>query len=256
MIGDIVGRPGRSALQKLLSEIINEYKVDFVIANGENAAGGNGLTRAVAGELFSYGVNVITMGNHVWDKREIINFIDTEQRILRPANYPFGVPGKGFGIFDLPNGEKLGVINLSGRVFMTDYLDCPFRTIKEIIHIINKVTVNIVVDFHAEATSEKNALGFFLDGSVSAICGTHTHVQTNDAKLLPCGTAYVTDVGMCGPLNSVLGLEPEIIIERFTTQMPVKHNLASGPIQFNATLIEINEVNGMASNIENIFLLI
>jgi len=256
MIGDIVGKPGRKAVEETLRKIIREHEVDFVIANGENAAGGNGLTHAVAGELFDYGVNAITMGNHTWDKREILNFIDRDNRILRPVNYPVGTPGKGYGIYELPNGEKLGVISVLGRVFMNYHLDCPFRITKEIIHIINKSTINIIIDFHGEATSEKNAFGFFLDGLVSAILGTHTHVQTNDEKILPQGTAYVTDVGMCGPLNSVLGLDPEIIIERFTTQMPVKHKLADGPLQFNATLVEINKINGMSRNIKNFFLLI
>jgi len=256
MIGDIVGQPGRKALKGILEKTIREYGIDFVIANGENAAGGNGLTYAVAQELFDYGINVITMGNHTWDKREILSFIDSDNRILRPLNYPSGTPGKGWGIYELTNGEKIGVINILGRVFMNSYPDCPFKTVQEIIHIMNKETINIIIDFHGEATSEKNAFGFFVDGLVSAVFGTHTHVQTNDAKILPQGTAYITDVGMCGPLNSVLGLDPEIIIERFTTQMPVKHKLADGPLQFNATLVEINEINGMTKDIKNFFLLI
>lgn len=251
MVGDVVGKPGRQALQQQLSRIVRDYDVDFVIANGENAAGGNGITRSVADDFFSCGVDVITMGNHVWDKKELISFIDLEPRILRPANYPPGTPGKGYSIYDLPGGEKLGVVNLLGRVFMGD-LDCPFRTIQGIIHNIAQTTVNIVIDFHAEATSEKNAIGYFLDGEVSAVCGTHTHVQTADARILPRGTAYVSDIGMTGPYNSVLGIEPELIIERFINQMPVKFQLAQGPLQFNGVVIEINSINGLANSIESI----
>lgn len=251
MVGDVVGKPGRQVLAKYLGKIINEYEIDFVIANGENAAGGNGLTRNVAEELFSYGVNVITMGNHVWDKKELIDYIQSEPRIIRPANYPPGTPGNGFGIFDVADGEKLAVINLSGRVYM-DNLDCPFRTAREIVRQTMDATVNTIVDFHAETTSEKYAMGFWLDGTVSAICGTHTHVQTADARILPKGTAYITDVGMTGPFNSVLGIEPQLIIERFITQMPVKFHLAKGPTQFNAVVIDINSINGLARSIESI----
>jgi len=251
MVGDVVGKPGRQVLEKYLDKIVHDYAIDFVIANGENAAGGNGITRPVAEELFSYGVHVITMGNHVWDKKELLEFIESEPRIIRPANYPPGTPGKGYGIFEVANGEKLTVINLLGRVYMEN-LDCPFRTAKEIVQYTSNFTVNTIVDFHAETTSEKYAMGFWLDGQVSAVCGTHTHVQTADTRLLPKGTAYITDVGMTGPMNSVLGIEPEVIIERFVTQMPVKFQLAKGPTQFNAVVIDINSVNGLARSIESI----
>lgn len=251
MVGDVVGKPGRQVLGRELGRLIGEYKIDFVIANGENAAGGNGITRAVAEELFDYGVNVITMGNHVWDKKELVDYIETEPRIIRPANYPPGTPGKGYGIFNVGDGETLAVINLAGRVFM-DQLDCPFRSVKEILRQTINSTINIIVDFHAEATSEKGAMGYWLDGQVSAVCGTHTHVQTADAKILPKGTAFITDVGMTGPSNSVLGIAPDLIVEKFVTQMPVKFQLAKGPAQFNGVVIEINSINGLACSIESI----
>lgn len=251
MIGDIVGRLGRRAIKERLTQVVEDYSINFVIANGENAASGNGLTRSVAEELFASGIDVITMGNHVWDKKELLHFIDSEPRILRPANYPSGNPGKGFGIYEVPGFEKLAVINLSGRVFLNN-LDCPFHKAQELLHYINQQTVNVVVDFHAEATSEKYAMGFYLDGQVSAVCGTHTHVQTADARILPQGSAYITDIGMTGPYNSVLGIEPQTIIERFISHIPVKFELAQGPLLFNGAVIEINRINGLAKSIENI----
>ncbi|MGI6553651.1 MAG: TIGR00282 family metallophosphoesterase [Clostridia bacterium] len=251
MVGDIVGRPGRQAVQKYLPLVIEEYKVDFVIANGENAAGGNGLTRSVANELFAAGIDVLTTGNHVWDKKEIFQFIDLETRVVRPANYPPGTPGKGYVLDHLPDGRKIAVINLSGRVFMPD-LDCPFRAVEYILPMIQGETVNIVVDFHAEATSEKKAFGYFVDGQVSAVFGTHTHVQTADEKILPKGTAYITDVGMTGPEESVLGIDPEIVIRKFITQLPVKFQLAGGPLQFNGVVIDINTTNGLCKSVERV----
>ncbi|NLC76095.1 MAG: TIGR00282 family metallophosphoesterase [Clostridia bacterium] len=251
MVGDVVGKPGRQVLNKYLTRIVADYQIDFVIANGENAAGGNGLTRSVAEELFSYGVDVITMGNHVWDKKELVDYIDLEPRIIRPANYPPGTPGRGYGIFEVAGGDRLAVINLAGRVYM-ESLDCPFRCVKEVLKNTMHSTINTIVDFHAEATSEKGAMGYWLDGQVSAVCGTHTHVQTADARILPKGTAFVTDVGMTGPLHSVLGIDPELIVDKFITQMPVKFQLAKGPVQFNGAVIEINSVNGLARSIESI----
>ncbi len=220
-IGDIVGKVGRTTLKELLPNIVDRYKIDFAIANGENVAGGFGLTDKTAIEILNCGVHVITTGNHVWDKKESIPYIAKEDRVLRPVNYPPGVPGCGSAVHVLSNGTKVGVLNISGRVFMSA-LDCPFRTGKEEIAKLRESTNIIIVDFHAEATSEKIAFGYFVDGKVSAVIGTHTHVQTADEKILPNGAAYITDVGMTGPAVSVIGIEKEQIIERFLLQMPMK----------------------------------
>lgn len=250
MVGDIVGNAGRRGISDNIKSLKDEYKINFVIANGENAAGGNGITQKIANELFSYGINVLTMGNHVWDKKEILDFIDKEDRIIRPANYPPNTPGKGYNIFNV-NGYKIGVISLSGRVFLSD-LDCPFRVSKQIIDEIRKVTNIIIVDFHAEVTSEKLALGWYLDGQVSALCGTHTHVQTADERLLSNGTAYITDLGMTGPRDSVLGVETEIIINKFLTQLPSRFEVAKGLYQFNGVVIDIDEETGLAKDIQRV----
>jgi len=251
MIGDVFGRPGRKAVRENLSTIKQELKLDMIIANGENASGGNGITPATANELFNYGIDVLTMGNHVWDKKEILGHIEKEPRIIRPANYPPGTPGRGYGVFDI-NGINVGVINLSGLVYLSS-LDCPFRTIEQILNEIKDLTKIIIVDFHAEATSEKIALGWYLDGKVSAVAGTHTHVQTADERVLPGGTAYITDLGMTGPLNSIIGVKIDIALKKFTTQMPVRFESADGPFQFNAAVIEINEDTGSAVSINRVF---
>jgi metallophosphoesterase (TIGR00282 family) len=251
MIGDIVGRPGRKAVRESMTTIKNELKIDFVIANGENAAGGNGITRNIANELFGYGIDVLTTGNHVWDKKEIISYIDKEPRLLRPANYPVGTPGTGVGIF-MVNGISVGVLNLSGRIYLAN-MDCPFRMAGELINSIKDQTKIIVVDFHAEATSEKIALGWYLDGKVSAVVGTHTHVQTADEKVLPDGTAYITDMGMTGPMNSVIGVKIDLVLDKFITQMPVRFEVADGLYQFNAVLVDIDEETGKANSIQRIY---
>jgi metallophosphoesterase (TIGR00282 family) len=251
MIGDIVGRPGRRAVKDNLPDLINQFLIDVVIANGENAAGGNGITREIAKEIFSCGVDLITMGNHVWNQKEIFSYINQENRIIRPANYPPGAPGNGSVIFKTKSGINLGVINASGRVFLQE-LDCPFRKIDEIVNSMVGKTNLILVDFHAEATSEKVAMGWFLDGRVSAVCGTHTHVQTADERILPGGTAYITDVGMTGPRDSVIGVKKEIIIERFLTQIPRRFEVTDGLYQFNAVLIDVDEESGLATGIERI----
>ncbi len=250
MVGDIVGRPGRNCIRDMLPKIKENYQVDFVVANGENAAGGHGLTRKTSDELFSYEIDVLTMGNHVWDKKEIFNFIDAEERIVRPANYPPGTPGRGFNVFTV-NSCKIAVLNLSGRVFMSD-LDCPFRKADEAIEELNKLSDFIILDFHAEATSEKIAMSFYLDGKVAAIIGTHTHVQTADEKISQEGTAYLTDVGMTGPINSILGMESETIVKKIVTKLPAKFEVASGDAQFNAILIDIDDKSGKAENVERI----
>ncbi|MBU7005247.1 TIGR00282 family metallophosphoesterase [Phosphitispora fastidiosa] len=251
MIGDIFGRPGRKAVRENLSSIKQELKLDMIIANGENASGGNGITPATANELFDYGIDVLTMGNHVWDKKEILGHIQKEPRIIRPANYPPGTPGRGYGIFNI-NGVNVGVINLSGLVYLLN-LDCPFRTVEQILNEINDLTNIIIVDFHAEATSEKIALGWYLDGKVTAVAGTHTHVQTADERILPGGTAYITDLGMTGPLNSIIGVKIDIALKKFITQMPVRFESADGPFQFNAVVIEVDEDTGSAVSINRVF---
>ena len=249
-IGDIVGKPGREAVKRFIKPLQVEYKVDVTIANAENAAAGKGLTKEIAEELYNQGIQFLTMGNHVWDQREIMNFIDREPRLIRPANYPVGAPGQGYG-FIRTLGKKIGVLNLSGRIFLPP-LEDPFSGAIRWINQMKQETPIIIVDFHAEATSEKVALGWFLDGKVSAVVGTHTHIQTADARLLEQGTAYITDVGMTGPRDSVLGVKKEIIINRFLTQLPAKFELAKGPIQINAVLLEIDEESGQTRKIEAI----
>ncbi|MDT3699673.1 MAG: TIGR00282 family metallophosphoesterase [Thermincola sp.] len=251
MIGDIVGRSGRKAVRETLTTIRQELKLDMIVANGENAAGGNGITCEIAKDLFGFGVDVITSGNHIWDKKEILSYIDREPRLLRPANYPSGTPGKGVGVYDI-NGCKVGIINLSGLVYMPN-LDCPFRMCDELINSICHETKIILVDFHAEATSEKAALSWYLDGRASAVVGTHTHIQTADERVLPEGTAYITDIGMTGPYNSVIGVKIDLVLQKFKTQMPVRFEVAEGPYQFNAVVIEVNEETGKAISIERIF---
>ncbi len=251
MIGDIVGSPGRRAVRENLPDLIGQFSIDLVVANGENAAGGSGINRETAKELFSYGVDVITMGNHVWNQKEIFTYIKQENRIIRPANYPQGAPGHGAGIFRTKIGTPVGVINASGRVFMQG-LDCPFRIVDKLVCSLSEETDVILVDFHAEATSEKVALGWFLDGQVTAVCGTHTHVQPADERILPQGTAYITDVGMTGPRDSVIGVKKDPVIEKFLTQMPRRFEVAQGLYQFNAVMIDVDEESGRARGIERI----
>ncbi|HHY42249.1 MAG TPA: TIGR00282 family metallophosphoesterase [Thermoanaerobacterales bacterium] len=250
MIGDIVGRPGRTIIREKLLNIKNKYEADFVIANGENAAGGNGITEKIAQELFISGIDFLTMGNHIWDNKDVFNFIETENRMIRPANYPSTAPGKGYQIVQTGKG-MIGILNISGRTFMPP-LDCPFRTADEIIQKISRVTNIIIVDFHAEATSEKIAMGWYLDGKVTLVAGTHTHVQTADEKILPNGTAYITDIGMTGPVDSVLGIDKESVINKFITQLPVRFEVAKGPAELNGILVEVNELTGKAIAISRI----
>jgi len=249
-IGDIVGKSGRTAVKALLPAVVSRYKIDFVIANGENAAAGFGITEPVAEELFSMGVDVITSGNHIWDKKEAIAYLSKENRVLRPLNYPPGVPGYGSVVSGI-RGLKIGVLNLSGRVFMAP-IDCPFRTGIAEIERLRLETNCIVVDFHAEATSEKIAFGYFVDGKVSAVLGTHTHVQTADEKVLPGGTAYITDAGMTGPAESVIGIEKGQIVERFLLQMPRKFETAAGTAIFSAVAVEIDDKTGRSLAIQRL----
>lgn len=239
MLGDIFGRPGRQIVATHLPKLIEKYKPALIVANGENAAGGFGLTKKIADELFGLGINVLTSGNHIWDQKEMLTYIETEHRILRPANYPPAVPGSGIYIYE-HEGNRIAVINLIGRVFMQDY-DCPFRTADLLLEGLPNDLKHIVVDFHAEATSEKIALARYLDGRVSAVVGTHTHVLTSDEQILPEGTAYITDLGMCGPINGILGVEPGTVINKFLTQMPNRFSVAKGPAQLTGAVISLNE---------------
>ncbi|MGB9597108.1 MAG: TIGR00282 family metallophosphoesterase [Candidatus Poribacteria bacterium] len=254
-IGDIIGQPGRSAVIANISRLKAQYQVNLTIANGENLAGGMGITPETANELLSNGIDVISTGNHVWDKKEIVDYIDKDDRIIRPANYPQGVPGKGWTFKDVDyNQDKLtiAVLNLSGCVFMQP-LDNPFRVSENILPSICEKTNIIIVDFHAEATSEKIALGRFLDGKVSAVIGTHTHVQTADETIFPSGTAYITDVGMTGPINSIIGTKTDLIIKRFLTQMPTKFEVPKGEVCISAVVIEIDPFTGKSLSIKRIY---
>lgn len=251
-IGDIVGKPGREAIKALLPDLIKKNNISFVIANAENAAGGSGITPPIVEELLSYGISLLTTGDHIWKRKEIVEILDTESRLLRPLNYPKETPGSGSGIFELSKaGVKIGVLNLIGRVFMQP-VECPFRASREEIDRIKKVTPNIFVDMHAEATSEKIALGWYLEGLVTAILGTHTHVQTADEKILPEGTAYITDVGMTGPFDSVIGRKKEQILTRFITQMPTRFQMAESDIWLNAAIVDFDEKRGKANSIQRI----
>ena len=251
-IGDIMGEPGRRAIARQLPKIVARHAVDLVIGNGENAAAGFGITPEIAHELFEMGLSAITMGNHAWDKKEIQDFIRHEPRLLRPANYPVGVPGNGSIVLTTPLGEKLAVLQVMGRVYMPALLDCPFQTARRELARLKQETPAVIVDMHAEASSEKMAMGHYLDGEVTAVVGTHTHVQTADEQILPKGTAYLTDIGMTGPLHSVIGIKKELAIEKFLTQMPRRFEVASGPAVFCAVLIELDARLGKAVRIERL----
>ena len=249
-VGDIVGRPGRFALKERLDRLVDQHNIDLVVANCENAAAGFGLTVDVAEELFGYGIDAMTSGNHIWDKRDIIDFLDAEERIIRPENYPGEVPGRGYGVFKTNTGISVGIINLEGRVFMND-LDCPFLAADRLVEELGDADV-IIVDMHAEATSEKMALGWYLDGRVAAVIGTHTHVQTADERILPEGTAFISDVGMTGSRDGVIGMRREPIIEKFLTQRPVKFEVAKKDPVLSAVVVDIDEARGNARSIERV----
>lgn len=250
-IGDVVGSAGRRAVKKLLPQIKKENEIQLTLANGENLAGGIGITSGVAEELFSDGVDIITSGNHVWDKKDVFSLIEREKRLLRPANYPAGVPGFGSTLVSMDDGWEVGIINLCGRVFMPA-LDCPFRVAEREIKKLKEKTSLIIVDIHAEATSEKVALGWFLDGKVSALIGTHTHVPTADEKILPQGTAYITDAGMTGSTKSVIGIKTELVLERFLYQLPVRFEVAEEEVVLSGVVIDLDLATGKANSIERI----
>ena len=251
-IGDIVGRPGREIVRALLSELRKRHKADFVLVNAENAAGGAGLTPRLADELLEMGCDVLTLGDHTWDKRELYDYLSSHDRIIRPANFPDGAPGRGWEVIKGTDGQKIGVINLLGRVFMRYNVDCPFKKLREIAAQLNKETPVVVADMHAEATSEKIALGHFIDGDVSVLVGTHTHVQTADEKVLPKGTAYITDLGMTGPHDSVIGQDKERIVERFLTSLPHRFQVAEGDVRLNGVVVDVDETSGRARKITRI----
>jgi 2',3'-cyclic-nucleotide 2'-phosphodiesterase len=250
-VGDIVGNPGRRGISGLLKKVVSEHKIEFTIANGENAAGGMGITPVIALDLFQLGIQVITSGNHIWAKKEIIPYLDQDDRLLRPANYPAQVPGRGSGIFELAGGVKVAVLNLEGRVFMRN-LDCPFRVADREIEVLKEETRIIVIDFHAEATSEKAALGRYLNGRVSAVLGTHTHVQTSDERILDHGTAYITDAGMTGPSDSVIGVREKVAIERFLTQIPLKYDVATEEVELQGVVLDVDPKTGRAQDIRRL----
>jgi hypothetical protein len=250
-IGDVFGSPGREFLAERLPQLISSYSADFVVANGENAAGGNGLTPEVAAEVFSCGVDVMTSGNHIWDKKEIFPFLDQDRRVLRPVNYPPGVPGRGIGIYQARNGQSIAVASVCGRVFSPQNLDCPFRALEAEIPKLRMTTPAILVDFHAEATSEKMAMGWYLDGKVSAVLGTHTHVQTADETILPGGTAYITDAGMTGSVEGVIGVKRDVILKHFLTQLPARHEPAKGKRVLCGVFLQIDS-RGVARSVERI----
>ena len=258
-IGDIFGRPGRTIVRERLPELVKQHKVDLIVANGENAAAGFGITPALAEELFEMGIEVLTSGNHIWDKREIVEYFESAngnpyspaRRLLRPANYPSNLPGSGLYQGKTRNGVDYAIINLQGRVFMTSN-DDPFRVADELL---KKLTSKIIlVDMHAEATSEKISMGWYLDGRVTAVLGTHTHIPTADEHVLPNGTAYQTDVGMTGPYDSVIGVKKEQVISRFLTNMPARFEAASGDVRLCAVVIDCDESTGKARSIKRIML--
>jgi metallophosphoesterase (TIGR00282 family) len=250
-IGDIVGRPGRQLVRLGLDAIVSRHEIDFVVANGENAAAGFGITREIGDELLELGIDVLTSGNHIWDKKEALDYIGTEPRLLRPANYPAGVPGNGSYVARARNGQTVGVINVMGRVFMLN-IDDPFAVVLREIETMRQRTRLILVDFHAEATSEKAAMGWHLDGKVTAVLGTHTHVQTADERILPKGTAFLTDAGMTGPHDSIIGVEVEPALGRFLTGLPARFETASANPRLSAVVVDADEATGKATDIERL----
>ena len=251
LIGDIVGRPGRVVVERSLIALREQRRIDFVIANCENAAGGAGITPSIADDLFRAGVDVLTSGNHVWKKKEAFDLLKLDHRVIRPANYPDGAPGSGSTIVEALSGQKVGVLNVMGRVFM-EALDCPFRTAERELARLKLVTPVIIVDMHAEATSEKVAMGWFLDGKVSCVFGTHTHIPTADERILPQGTAFITDVGMTGPYDSVIGRRVDQILERFLRQLPMRSEVAEGNVQLRGLIIDVDPKTGKAQSVERI----
>ena len=250
MVGDVIGRPGRAAFAKYTPKLRQEKKADLVVVNGENSAEGRGVTKKTLDELLLGGADVVTGGNHIWDKKEVLQFIDDEPYLLRPANYPTGGPGKGACVYPL-RGKNVGVMNLSGRAFMQE-LDCPFQRVEDLLRELSGECDVLLLDFHAESTSEKMAMGWYLDGRVAAVVGTHTHVQTADERILPGGTAFISDLGMVGPWNSVIGFTKEPVLAKTTTGMPARFEVADGPAVYSAVLLAVDDGTGKATAIERI----
>jgi 2',3'-cyclic-nucleotide 2'-phosphodiesterase len=253
MIGDVIGKPGRDAVEVVLPSLRDERHIDFVTANGENLAGGMGLTPSTAESLFSVGVDVITSGNHIWDKREIYPELDRDERILRPINYgETGVPGRGWGVYHAADGSEVAVINAQGRTYMAQ-IENPFTMLDSLLDDgADELPKVRLVDFHCELTSEKNAFGIYLDGRVSAVCGTHTHVATADERILPRGTGYISDIGMTGPVYSVIGFDPSTVLPRFINALPTRFEVGSGPVLFNAMQIDVDTSTGQAVSVERL----
>jgi len=248
ILGDVVGRPARRAMRDILPGLIEREKADLIIANAENAAGGMGVDIKSAKELLSAGVHVLTSGNHIWKKKEIYSFLEEHETLIRPANFPAGAPGRGW-CFWRHNELRALIINLQGRVFMPNHVEDPFRCVDELLQNHGRLSPVIIVDMHGEATSEKTAMGWYLDGRASVVYGTHTHVPTADERILPNGTAYITDVGMCGPLDSVIGMEREIVIQGFLTQLPRQFEVAKDNVALQGIITDIDETNGRAREI-------
>jgi metallophosphoesterase (TIGR00282 family) len=250
-IGDIVGKPGRDLVKQGLPALVEHHQIDFVVANAENSAAGFGITREIGEQLLDARIDVMTSGNHIWDKREALDYIGTEPRLLRPANYPAGVPGRGSYLARTQAGASVGVINVMGRVYLAN-IDDPFAAVLKEIEALKARTRIIFVDFHAEATSEKLAMGWYLDGKVTAVVGTHTHVQTSDERLLPHGTAYMTDAGMTGPHDSIIGVEIEAVLNRFLTALPARFETATANPRLNGVIVEADEQSGRAVDVERL----
>lgn len=251
-IGDIVGRAGRQMVNLFLQDIITDYNISCVIANGENAAGGTGITPKIAEELLASGIHVLTSGNHIWQKKEIFDYLGREERLLRPLNFHPDSPGKGSCLIQVADGTKVAIVNLAGRIFMNDTYGCPFHTIDQELLRLRHQTPCILVDFHAEATAEKVAMGWYLDGKVSAVVGTHTHVQTADEQILPQGTAYISDAGMTGARHSVIGVKTELALKRFLTYMPVRFESSREKPGLDGVVIRIDPQTGVALHIERL----
>lgn len=251
ILGDVMGRPARRAVRDLVPSLIEKEEIDLVVANVENAAGGMGVDIKSAKELLAAGIQVMTSGNHIWKKKEIYSFLDDQETLIRPANFPAGAPGKGWCVWQ-QNGLRALVINLQGRVFMPNHVDDPFRCVDEILRQHGGRSPVVIVDMHAEATSEKYAMGWYLDGRASIVFGTHTHVQTADERILPAGTAYITDLGMCGPLDSVIGMEKETVIRGFITQLPRQFEVAQDNVVLQGVIADIDDENGRAREIRRL----
>jgi hypothetical protein len=252
LVGDIVGKTGRRMVTAHIRTLKASRQVDLVVANGENAAGGNGLTHDVLDELLSSGIDVITGGNHIFDKKEVFQFIDDVPQVLRPLNMPPGTPGRGYVVVS-PTGTPVAVVNLAGRAFMPFQYDDPFRAIDDLLGMLAGEVSHVIIDFHAETTSEKVALGWYLDGRTSIVVGTHTHVQTADERILPQGTAYLTDLGMTGPMDSVIGVKTELVLQKLRTQLPVRFDTATGAGQFGALLVDLDD-DGRATSVERLLI--